>query len=229
MPINSYPTTGDSARARAPLIPHPPQKKSRLENGAVISFATPTHTLRAAPTISIASSLRQSSGIIPDGLSANLTQQVGFVMSSSPTSSSMAQLGSDADGMHQSLAELDAASHTFRLAQVENDHKRKGTGTTYDRHVRRYVQFWSQYQAELNLGNPLRVSVPWFPITVANASMFLQHESTREKVGFSAEFVAARSHNLHLQLIPGSQRTVTCSNVGKSSIWGAISDSRSPG
>jgi hypothetical protein len=75
----------------------------------------------------------------------------------------MAQLGPNADGMHQSLAEVDAASHTFRLAQVENDHKRKGTGTTYDQHVRRYVQFWSQYQAELNLGNPLRVSVPSFP------------------------------------------------------------------
>jgi hypothetical protein len=53
--------------------------------------------------------------------------------------------------------------------------------------------------------------------------MFLQHESTREKVGFNAEFVAARSHNLHLQLMPGCQQALTGLNVGKSSISGAMS------
>ena len=89
--------------------------------------------------------------------------------------------------MRQSLADLEAESHGFRLAQAEKDQKGKGTGATYDRHVRRYTEFWEAYQAKLCLANPLRVSLPSFPITAAKVSMFLQHETTREKVGFSVK------------------------------------------
>ena len=135
--------------------------------------------------IPIASSLRHKSpnnnmGVFSDSLSTNLTQQVGLAMSS--VHRSMASSGPDLNGMQQSLADLEAASHAFRLAQAESDQKKKGTGATYDRHVRRYNDFWDRYQAELCLGNPQRVSVPSFPITAAKVAMFLQHESTREKV-----------------------------------------------
>jgi hypothetical protein len=136
--------------------------------------------------IPIASSLRHKSpsnnlGVISDSLSMNLTQQVGLAMSS--VHRSMASSGPDLNGrMQQSLADLEAASHAFWLAQAESGQKKKGTGATYDQHVRRYNEFWDRYQAELCLGNPQRVSIPSFPIMAAKVAMFLQHESTCEKV-----------------------------------------------
>jgi hypothetical protein len=167
------------------MLTSQPQKKRRLENSTVVTFADPAHLTREAPTIPIASSLRHKSpnnnlGVFSDSLSTNLTQQVGLAMSS--VHRSMASLGPDLNGMQQSLADLEAASHAFRLAQAESDQKKKGTGATYDWHVRRYNDFWDQYQAELCLGNPQRVSVPLFPIMAAKVAMFLQHESTHEKV-----------------------------------------------
>jgi stalled ribosome alternative rescue factor ArfA len=86
--------------------------------------------------------------------------------------------------MRQSLADLKASLHAFRLAQAEKDQKGKGTGVTYDRHVRHYTEFWEAYQSKLCLADPLRASLPSFPITAAKVAMFLQHETTREKVGF---------------------------------------------
>jgi hypothetical protein len=174
-----------------PLTPHP-QKKRRLENGAV----TPSPV--EPSTVPIAFSLRHKPpNRLDNSLFGNPNNQVGFVMSSAPglrvaipaqagSSTCTAPSSSDAHGMLQSLAELDATSHAFRLSQAAKDQNRKGTGSTYDRHVRRYTEFWDQYQAELSVVNPSRVSIPSFPVTAAKVAMFLQHESTREKVSSKA-------------------------------------------
>ena len=176
-----------------PLTPYP-QKKRQLEDGAVASSVTPSPV--ESSTVPIAFSLRHKPpNRLDDSLSGNLTNQVGFVMSPAPglrvavptqtgSSTYTAPSSSDTHGMLQSLAELDAASHAFRLSQAVKDQNRKGTGSTYDRHVRRYTEFWDQYQAELSVVNPSRISIPSFPITAAKVAMFLQHESTREKVSF---------------------------------------------
>ena len=217
-----------------------PQKRRRLENGATVSLANPTHVAQEAPTVPISSSLRHKlpnnhSGITSNGLSVNPSQQVGFVMSSGLIHATPTTCSTDPSGintsrmqqsMQQSLVDLEAASHAFWLAQAENDQKKKGTGTTYDQHVRRYVEFWNKYQAELCLGNSHCFSIPSFPITAAKVAMFLQHKSTREKVSFEAKLDIISSslmHNSSSQLMPGSQQTVAGSNVGKSSISGAIS------
>jgi hypothetical protein len=87
-------------------------------------------------------------------------------------------------------------SHAFRLSQAVKDQNRKGTGSTYDRHVRHYTEFWDQYQAELSVVSPSRASIPSFPIMAAKVAMFLQHESTREKVSFKAELARHPHHIL---------------------------------
>ncbi|KIM80457.1 hypothetical protein PILCRDRAFT_89691 [Piloderma croceum F 1598] len=152
------------------MLSSQPQKKRRLKNSTVIAFADPAHLTWEAPMIPIASSLRHKSpnnnmGVFSDSLSTNLTQQVGLAMSS--VHRSMASSGPDLNRMQQSLADLEAASHAFWLAQAESNQKKKGMGATYDRHVCCYNDFWDQYQAELCLGNPQRVSIPSFPIMAA--------------------------------------------------------------
>jgi hypothetical protein len=195
-----------------PLTSHP-QKMRRLENGAVASV-TPSPV--EPSTISIASSLRHKPpNRLDDSLSGNLTNQVGLVMSSAPglratiptqagSGACTARFSSDTHGMRQSLAELDAMSHAFRLSQAAKDQNQKGTGSTYNRHVRHYTEFWDQYQAELSIANPSRASIPSFPITAAKVAMFLQHESTREKVSFKAELARHPHHTTDLKLCVSS-------------------------
>jgi hypothetical protein len=89
------------------------------------------------------------------------------------------------DGVPVSYTALDAATHAFRLAQVQQDHESKGTGVSYSRHIRHYAEFWDSYQVECRQKNPGHISIPTFPVTAAKVAMFLQQESTREKVAIS--------------------------------------------
>jgi hypothetical protein len=85
-------------------------------------------------------------------------------------------------GLQSSLDKLEHASQAYRLRQVTNDWDNNQTGHSYGRHIRRYELFWADYQARLSWDNPHCTAIPAQPITPAKASMFLQHESTREKV-----------------------------------------------
>ncbi|KAG1833311.1 hypothetical protein EV424DRAFT_1364804 [Suillus variegatus] len=102
------------------------------------------------------------------------------------------------NGMQCSLDALDATLTKFERAD-------KGMNDAYARHVRNYVAYWDQYQAEMVANNPTWTSVPALPISAAKVLIFLNHERTREKRK------------------PGSSDTIPGSNVGKSVIQQAIS------
>lgn len=185
---DSMPTT----LATAPI-----QKRRRLENGSVVTaFVAPLPAVRNTPTSSAPSVpssfhrdvLNVSSGLF-DGLPETHTGQVEHAtpvdsaLSSAGCSSLIPSRAPQPSGVPVSYAALDAATHGFRLAQVQQDHESKGTGTSYNRHIRHYVEFWDNYQAECHCKDPTHVFIPTFPVTAAKVAMFLQHESTREKVG----------------------------------------------
>ena len=85
-------------------------------------------------------------------------------------------------GMQASLAALEADSHAARLAHAKQEQSDKSTAGTYKRHVDRYEKWWIRYQAEQSASIKGWTPIPAFPITAAKVSMFLGHESTREKV-----------------------------------------------
>ena len=85
-------------------------------------------------------------------------------------------------GMQASLAALEADSHAARLAHAKREQSDKSTAGTYKRHVDRYEKWWIRYQAEQSASIDGWTPIPAFPITAAKVSMFLGHESTREKV-----------------------------------------------
>jgi hypothetical protein len=85
-------------------------------------------------------------------------------------------------GMQASLAALEADSHAARLAHAKREQSDKSTSVTYKRHIDRYQKWWMRYQAEQSASIEGWTAIPAFPITAAKVSMFLGHESTREKV-----------------------------------------------
>lgn len=74
-------------------------------------------------------------------------------------------------GLQASLVALKAESHATHLAQAKKEQDGKSTGTTYQRHIKRYNQ-WLQYQTEQMARLMGWTSIPGFPITTAKVSMF---------------------------------------------------------
>jgi hypothetical protein len=193
----SIPLTGSSGQAPPS---HPAQKRRRLATGFVATSVIPTQGVQdASPSspISVAPpALHRNSPLDTSDVadvairSSNLTRQVEFAMSGGSAShlgspSTATSAGVALHGIQHSYAELEATSHAFRLGQVKQNQKEKGTGNSYHRHVRNYTEFWGNFEVKMCRENPHRVSIPAFPITAAKAATFLQHESTREKVSFS--------------------------------------------
>lgn len=89
---------------------------------------------------------------------------------------------SPSEGLQASLASLEARSHAVRLAKVKLEQKDKSTSVTYGRHINRYEKWWAMDQIEYAKLHPGWTRIPAFPITPAKACVFLEHESTREKV-----------------------------------------------
>jgi len=98
---------------------------------------------------------------------------------------SLPDIALPSDGLQASLAALEAKSHAVRLAKVTLEQRDKATSLTYGRHITRYETWWAADQAEYALKNPGWTRIPAFPVTPAKACMFLEHESTREKVFLS--------------------------------------------
>jgi hypothetical protein len=86
------------------------------------------------------------------------------------------------DGLQASLAALEVKSHAVRLAKVRLEQSDKSTALTYGRHITRYEKWWADDQEEYVEKHPGWTCIPAFPITPAKACVFLEHESTREKV-----------------------------------------------
>lgn len=88
-------------------------------------------------------------------------------------------------GLELSLARLEAESHAVRLRQSKAVRDDSQTGGTYARHLTRYQVWWESDQASRSTAEPGYTPIPSLPVTAAKAVMFLEHETTREKVGLS--------------------------------------------
>ncbi|KAJ7154430.1 hypothetical protein C8R43DRAFT_885108 [Mycena crocata] len=118
---------------------------------------------------------------------------------------------------------LEAETHALRLESRAKDQSGKGTGKSYGRHVNSYQAWWDQHEVEKVLKDPRLVAIPALPITAAKVAMFLQYESTREKV------CTLRSSESGVNLF-GLQKkrgttgeTIAGSSIGKSQISQVIS------
>jgi hypothetical protein len=104
------------------------------------------------------------------------------------------------EGLRASLDALDARSHSVRLAKVQLEQRDKSTSVTYGRHITRYEKWWSMDQVEYVKLHPGWTRIPAFPITPAKAWVFLEHESTREKVWFPSFWSHVHSPSTHVCL-----------------------------
>lgn len=77
---------------------------------------------------------------------------------------------------------LDGETHNNRLAITQQMASGKGTESAYARHMKNYYKFWEADQAERLRRDPFWKPMPPEPITVSNAALFLQYETTRPKV-----------------------------------------------
>jgi hypothetical protein len=85
-------------------------------------------------------------------------------------------------GMAHSLAMLNAESQAVGLRQSQAMQNDSQTGATYARHLKRYRAWWASYQAACCADNPRHTRLPPFPLTPDKVVLFLEHETTREKV-----------------------------------------------
>jgi hypothetical protein len=86
-------------------------------------------------------------------------------------------------GLALSLSRLEAESHAVRLRQSRAIQDDSQTGGTYARHVTRYQVWWESDQANRCVAEPGYTAIPPFPVTAAKVVMFLEYETSREKVG----------------------------------------------
>jgi hypothetical protein len=89
-------------------------------------------------------------------------------------------------GMERSLAVLDETSHQVRMRTTAREQSDKGTADAYSRRVRDYVTWWDSYQRECCEHDQTWTVVPAFPVTTAKAALFIDYETTREKVSLPA-------------------------------------------
>jgi len=84
--------------------------------------------------------------------------------------------------MQRSLSMLEQESHELRLRIGEKELEGKGTAKSYPRQVQNYQLWFDADQARTAAEDSTRVPIPAFPVTAAKVSVFLHHETTREKV-----------------------------------------------
>lgn len=78
---------------------------------------------------------------------------------------------------------LENETQTNRLKLAEKTQADKQTAATYARHYGSYTIWWDSDQAARVKSNPDEISaIPALPITAAKVAMFLEYESTRQKV-----------------------------------------------
>ena len=84
-------------------------------------------------------------------------------------------------------------AHLNRLALQSKLIEGKGTEDAYPRHIKNYENFWNAYQEGEVKKNPNHHWVNAHPIIGAKVSLFLQYESTRNKVRISGHTVRSPS------------------------------------
>jgi hypothetical protein len=91
--------------------------------------------------------------------------------------------------VNRSLQLLESQAHTVRLEIRAREQESKATPKTYGRHVNSYQSWWDLSEAAKAIRDPTLAALPALSIIAAKVAMFLQYESTREKVCPSVEVV----------------------------------------
>jgi hypothetical protein len=133
---------------------------SPIHNHTMLSLSAETggtHSLTTGHT-------KNSSTLIASGINASLT------------------LGPSPGRLSRSLQFLDSQSHAVRMEIRAKEQENKETPTTYSRHVNTYQAWWDVAETTKVLQNRSLVALPALPIIAAKVAMFLQYETTREKV-----------------------------------------------
>jgi hypothetical protein len=165
-------------------------KRRRVDAVNARSLAAHPHHLSDAPALTVVGA-RAASSVSPLGRLL-LTPPPGPVSSGQelprrnelPWASSEPAVSTCTPRTQRSKDILEHDSQQLRLQMVEQEQQGKQTKKTYERHVKSYVRWWEQTQAEIAAGDPTRSALPALPITAAKVAAFLQHERQREKVGW---------------------------------------------
>lgn len=90
---------------------------------------------------------------------------------------------SSPERLNFSAQALEAETQATRLVILTAQQEDKTTGAIYQRHVKRYAEWFEEDQARLAALDPRRLAaLNPFPVTAAKVAAFLHHESTRPKV-----------------------------------------------
>lgn len=100
-------------------------------------------------------------------------------------------LGPSPGRIDRSLQFLESQSQAVRMEIRTKEQANKATPGTYSRHVNSYQSWWDVAEALKVSQNRNLVALPAFPIISAKVSMFLQYETTREKVSSLIPLVIA--------------------------------------
>ncbi|KAJ7474648.1 hypothetical protein B0H11DRAFT_1728346 [Mycena galericulata] len=84
--------------------------------------------------------------------------------------------------LNLSLQLLEAQSHSIRLEIQAKEQEDKATPKTYARHYNSYETWWNAFQVAETAQKRHLVALPAMPIIPSKVVMFLQYETTREKV-----------------------------------------------
>jgi hypothetical protein len=119
---------------------------------------------------------------------------------------------------------LEQESHQLRLRIGEKELEGKGTAKSYPRQVQNYQLWFEADQARIAAEDGARVPIPAFPVTAAKVSMFLNHETTREKVSLCPSPLrqdcppTSAISPLRAQYKQGGKSTIQGSSLGKSHV-----------
>ena len=170
------------------------------------SAPAPTHQLPSVPP--------------PDGLSildsASLFQ---ISPSKTPTASGIVTPAEN----QLSLDSLELEAYKAVTAFAGDAQISKKTQEMYGRHLREYVAFFEQREAEKLKEDPNYVPLPALPITPAKAALFVLNEMQRSKVSVFAVLFFFFNDQLLLQRARDGTDIPTSDTVGRSSIRQSIS------
>jgi hypothetical protein len=120
-----------------------------------------------------------------------------------------------------SLAKIKDQAHANRLTIQQQLVEDEGTEEAYTQHVKNYLSFWSSFQDQKVKEEPQWARIPAHPITGDKVAIFLQHETTRNKV----HYYFAVSNNIFNIIWQRDHHgnEISGTSVGKNSIAQCIS------
>jgi hypothetical protein len=87
--------------------------------------------------------------------------------------------------IEESLAILEAKTHQTRMQLAKSQQDDRATGGSYNKQVKKYERWWKADQALRCAEDSKWMAVPPFPVTPTKVALFLEYETTREKVSIS--------------------------------------------